>query len=345
MFSKSSQSSNSKSFSSSTQSTTTTLSSKPAALICETKTSTSTEKSVSQTSTQKSTSISKSLSPKPFVLSKAEVKVPSSSFRNSENNPKLHDNDNDKIPSSVKKNSPTTLKQSMNSLKDNGTSINEEANRVNGKLVNGVPTSGNSSGLTTVKTKQDAGKSEIKSILGNSSQSKNSTNDSLKEGLATNQGSGMRKNPLVPAPSMGRNLVHLIHGEPNKSNQNQSNQPQNGLSQKNQIVSNTSQSSSLITSPKLQNRPNGTQNSEDANDFQKPKDHVLEKSHKTPPSDPISDYENLYEIKSSHESKQKSTHQSDTSTKKGREERTSGLTAAFVVEVERKSTSKVSHPN
>merc|ERR1719336_416357 len=36
----------------------------------------------------------------------------------------------------------------------------------------------------------------------------------------------------------------------------------------------------------------------------------------------------------------KSTQQSDTSSKKGREERTSGLTAAFVVEVERKSTSK-----
>ena len=268
------------------------------------------------------------------------MKVPSSSFRNSAINPKLKDNDADKLPSSVRKNSPTNLKQSMNSLKDNGTSINVEANRVNGKLVNGVPTSGNSDGFTTVKTDQDensiAGKSdEIKSSLGNSSLWKNSTNDSLKEGLATNQGSGMRKNPLVPAPSMGRNLVHLIHGEPNKSNQNQSNQPQNGLSQKNQIVSNTSQSSSLITSPKLQNRPNGTQNS----------DHDLEKSHKTPPLDSMSDYENLSEIKSSHESKQKSTHQSDSSTKKGREERTSGLTAAFVVEVERKSTSKVSDPN
>ena len=155
----------------------------------------------------------------------------------------------------------------------------------------------------------------------------------------------MRKNPLVPAPSMGRNLVHLIHGEPNKSNQNQSNQPQNGLSQKNQTESNTSQSSSLITSPKLQNRPNGTQNSEDANHFQKPNDHNSEKSHKTPPSDSMSDYENLPEIKSSNESNQKSTQQSDTSSKKGREERTSGLTAAFVVEVERKSTSKVSHPN
>ena len=267
------------------------------------------------------------------------MKVPSSSFRNSANNPKLQDNDTDKIPSSVKKNSPTNLKQSMNSLKNNGTSSHVEANKVDGKLVNGVPSSGNSnsSGFTTVKTQQDAGKSdEIKSSLGNSSQSKNSTNDSLKEGLATNQGSGMRKNPLVPAPSMGRNLVHLIHGEPNKSNQNQSNQPQNDLSQKNQTESNTSQSSSLITSPKLQNRPNGTQNS----------DHDLEKSHKTPPLDSMSDYENLSEIKSSHGSKQKSTHhQSDTSIKKGREERTSGLTAAFVVEVERKSTSKVSHPN
>ena len=152
----------------------------------------------------------------------------------------------------------------------------------------------------------------------------------------------MRRNPLVPAPSIGRNLVHLIHGEPNKpiqSHPDQSNQIQNCPDQKNQAQSSTNQSNSVFKTPKDQGLQNGTppppQSSEKTKSFQDSNGHIPKRAFTAHPVDPTSDYENLSDIRGN----QRPDMSIDES--KGRE----NCEPAFVVQVERESINKVSQPH
>ena len=150
---------------------------------------------------------------------------------------------------------------------------------------------------------------------------------------ATNQGFPMRRNPLVPAPSMGRNLVHLIHGEPSKtiqSHPDQSDQFQSCPNQKDQAKSSTNQSNSLFTPPKNQNgSPSPPQSSEKTKGFQVPKGEILKRVSTAHSEDQTSDYENLSKVRGNQRTESKG--------KKSCE-------PAFVVQVERESTHKVSLP-
>ena len=160
---------------------------------------------------------------------------------------------------------------------------------------------------------------------------------------ATNQGLAMRRNPLVPAPSMGRNLVHLIHGEPNKpiqSHPDLNNQIQNcPADQKNQARFGTNQSKSVFNTPPRDEGPqNGTasstQSSEKTKGFQDSNGHISKRAITVHPVGPTSDYENLSD-KRGNQGADMSTNES-----KGRKI----WEPAFVVQVERESTNKVSQP-
>ena len=155
---------------------------------------------------------------------------------------------------------------------------------------------------------------------------------------ATNQGLAMRRNPLVAAPSMGRNLVHLIHGEPNKpiqSHPDQSNQIQNCPDQKSQAQSSYNQSNSVFNTPKDQGLQNGTpsppQSSEKTDGFQYSNGHIPKRANTAHPAVPTLDYENLSD-----------NQRSDPCIKESKGKKS--CEAAFVVQVERESTNKVSHP-
>ena len=151
---------------------------------------------------------------------------------------------------------------------------------------------------------------------------------------ATDQGFPMRRNPLlVPAPSMGRNLVHLIHGEPSKTIQShldQSDQFQSCPNQKDQAKSSTNQSNSLFTPPKNQNgSPSPPQSSERTKGFQVPKGEILKRGSTAHSEDQTSDYENLSKVRGNQRTESKGKKSSK---------------PAFVVQVERESTHKVSLP-
>ena len=217
-------------------------------------------------------------------------------------------------------------------------------NQVDGKgtkLVNGFTSSfGKKNESDTEKIQQEGsnvGKlNGVKSSLeGSIEQKKPSTDRPPAPGpTGTDQGFPMRRNPLlVPAPSMGRNLVHLIHGEPSKtiqSHPDQSDQFQSCPNQKDQAKSSTNQSNSLFTPPKNQNgSPSPPQSSEKTKGFQVSKGEILKRGSTAHSEDQTSDYENLSKVRGNQRTESKGKKSSE---------------PAFVVQVERESTHKVSLP-